>query len=367
MSTADVAVETKTGPGTSHGTSPPQARAASRQPYIVSPLYDWSFFIAAPLLALGLGLLLGDTPFTEDSYLFDFEKSPVDFAIGTFIFAHLFIVVFRSHLNPKIFRLHPARFTLVPLLLFAAIMSSNWVLIACSVLATFWDVYHSGMQTFGLGRIYDARAGNRPQAGRKLDWILNLYLYAGPIAAGAALMDHVEDFHEFSEVGAVFFTVIPAYTASNAQAISLLVIGTGLPFLAFYLFAYWQLWRAGYRVSPQKVALLLSTAACSIYAWGFNPFGMAFFIMNFFHALQYFAIVWWAEKGNMARILGCEGRAWGKPLALLLLLSVGFGYGVFVEAADEHSADWLFGAFLVVSLMHFWYDSFIWSVARKQV
>ena len=115
------------------------------------------------------------------------------------------------------------------------------------------------------------------------------------------------------------------------------------------------------------MALLLSTAACSIYAWGFNPFGMAFFIMNFFHALQYFAIVWWAEKGNMARILGREGRPWGKPLAMVLLLSVGFGYGFFVEAADGYSSDWLFGAFLIVSLMHFWYDSFIWSVAKKQV
>lgn len=338
-----------------------------RKGYIVGPLYDWIFFIASPLLGLALAILLAGTPFDQNSFLFDYQKSVLDFAIGTFIFAHLVIVIFRSHLNPKIFRLHPARFTLIPILLFLAMVTSNWVLVSCSVLATFWDVYHSGMQTFGLGRIYDSRAGNQPHLGRRLDWILNLFLYAGPIAAGATLMDHVEDFHEFSEVGAVFFTSIPAYTASKAHYLTWLVIGTGVPFLIFYLYKYWSFWRAGYQVSPQKVILLLLTGLCSIYAWGFNPFGMAFFIMNFFHALQYFAIVWWAEKGSIARIFGCEGRAWAKPVAIMVLLLVGFGYGVVAESADGDATTWLFAFFLLISLMHFWYDSFIWSVARKQV
>ena len=53
MSTTDVAVETKV----SAPAARPGSRPGSRRPYIVSPLYDWSFFIASPLLALGLGLL----------------------------------------------------------------------------------------------------------------------------------------------------------------------------------------------------------------------------------------------------------------------------------------------------------------------
>ncbi len=349
----------------------PEARIAAAprrgKGFIVAPLYDAVFFIGAPLLALALGLLLAGSPFDRDSALFDHDKSILDFGIGVFIFAHLVIVVFRSHLNPKIFRLYPWRFTLIPLALFLAMGLSTWVLVACSVLATFWDVYHSGAQTFGLSRIYDARAGNPPEPGRRLDWILNLLLYAGPIAAGATLMDHVEDFHEFEEVGAVFFTQIPAYTQSKAHILTWAVIALGLPFLAYYLFAYWRLSRQGYQVSPQKIALLVSTAICSIYAWGFNPFGMAFFIMNFFHALQYFAIVWWSEKGNIGRCFGFEGRRWGGAVALALILGVGLGYGVLAEQTDADGSTWLFSLFLLVSLMHFWYDGFIWSVARKQV
>jgi hypothetical protein len=223
------------------------------------------------------------------------------------------------------------------------------------------------MQTFGLARIYDARAGNDARVGRGLDWILNVLLYAGPIAAGATLMDHVEDFEQFEEVGAVFFTAIPAYAESNAHYLTWAVIGFGAPFLLYYLHAYRRYHRAGYRISPQKVALLLGTAACSIYAWGFNPFGMAFFIMNFFHALQYFAIVWWAENGNLSRALGVAGRAWARPAALAVLLAVGVGYGVLAEHTDADASPWLFKVFLVVSLMHFWYDSFIWSVRRREV
>ena len=41
------------------------------------------------------------------------------------------------------------------------------------------------------------------------------------------------------------------------------------------------------------------TGAVSLYAWGFNPFGHAFFVMNFFHAWQYFAIVWSTDKKNV--------------------------------------------------------------------
>ncbi len=354
--------------------TPPYAKAglgraepAKAQGYIVGPIYDGAFFVGAPLIALALGLLIAGSPLDQESKLFGHDKTPAEFALGAFVFAHLVVVLFRSHLNPRIFRRHPLRFTLVPGLLFLALGLSTWALIACSVLATFWDVYHSGMQTFGLARIYDARAGNSPEVGRRLDWILNLLLYAGPIAAGASLMDHVEDFDEFEQVGAVFFTAIPAHAAANADILTWAVVGFGLPFLAYYLFAYWRYARQGYRVSPQKVALLVSTAVCSIYAWGFNPFGMAFFIMNFFHALQYFALLWWAEHGNIARLLGVAGRSWAKPAALAFLLAVGFGYGLVAESTDAPASPWLFSLFLVISLMHFWYDGFIWSVRAKQV
>jgi len=80
------------------------------------------------------------------------------------------------------------------LLLFLGCWLSSPILVCTSVLATWWDVYHSSLQTFGLGRIYDMRAGNDALAGRRLDYYFNLLLYAGPILGGSALMAHLVDF-----------------------------------------------------------------------------------------------------------------------------------------------------------------------------
>jgi hypothetical protein len=340
---------------------------AKKSSYIAGPVFDWVFFIAAPLIALWLGVMIHDTPIADESIkLLGKESSVANIFIGTFIMAHLVIVFFRSHLNRDIFRQFPLRFTVVPLALFAAMSFSKWMAVFVSVLATWWDVYHSSLQTFGLGRIYDMKAGNDAKVGRRLDFWLNLLLYAGPILGGVTLMDHVQDFSEFKQVGSAFFTAIPAKAVANHRFLTQAVIAIGIPYLCFYVICYRDLARRGYQVSFQKVALLVFTGLCSIYTWGFNTFGEAFFIMNFFHAWQYFAIVWWTEKKNLVKTLGLDGSRWGRPLALTLLLAVGFGYGFWAEMNDGTSGAAL-NLILVISIMHFWYDGFVWSVRKKMV
>ena len=157
-----------------------------RSGYIVGPSFDWVFFLAPPTLALAVGILISGTSFADSEFeIWGHETSWSGFLIGILIHAHVVIVFFRSHGNPGIFKQYPGRFLAVPILLYLAMYFSEWALISVAVLATFWDVYHSGMQTFGFGRIYDARAGNSPTQARTLDLILNQLLYAGPIVGGA--------------------------------------------------------------------------------------------------------------------------------------------------------------------------------------
>lgn len=186
--------------------------------YIGDPVFDIVFLIGSPFLALLLGWIVSTPWIAEQEVEFRGEHfSLVSTFIGSFIMAHLVIVFFRSHLNPRILKLHPIRFWGVPVVLFFGCVFSPWLAVFVSVLATWWDVYHSSLQTFGLGRIYDMKQGNHALQGRRLDYILNLILYMGPILAGATLMDHVEDFDEFQEVGSVFFTAIPAYVDSHSS------------------------------------------------------------------------------------------------------------------------------------------------------
>ena len=339
----------------------------SRRHYIVSPAYDWLLFLLPPVVALLLGVLISDSWLSEGEFeLGGYEHSPAGLFIGIFIQAHLVAVFFRSHGNPAIFRRSPLRFILIPVLLYLGMITSNWVLVSVSVLATFWDVYHSALQTFGFARIYDSRYGNDSVAGRRLDWWLNQWLYAGPILAGVTMIDHFEDFGEFEDLGATFFTAIPAYMEGHQQYFSWVVIALGTAFLGYYLFAQWRLARQGYRVSPLKVYLLASTGLVSIYTWGFNSWGEAFFIMNFFHALQYFGIVWAREQGNMMTLFRVQALPAGKYVALAIFLGLVLSYGLWVELLDTSTTS-LWAVTLTVSIMHFWYDSFIWSVQRQQV
>lgn len=338
-----------------------------RGPYIAGPVYDAVMFIGAPLLALALGVAISGTPLADDEVvLWGNPGTATSIFIGSFIMAHLVLVAVRSHLNRQVFVRHPWRFIAAPLVVLALLCASDWVLAIAIVVTVWWDVVHSSLQTFGLGRIYDARRGNPPTLGRRLDLGLNLLLYAGPVLAGATLLDHLRAFAEFEQVGAVVFRQVPIYAEAHQAALArgLLVLG-GL-YLVVYVLGYLRLRRKGYRVSPQKLALLVFTGACSIYTWGFNSFGEAFFIMNFFHAWQYFGLVWWSERGNLRRCMGLERVRWGGVVALAVMIAGAGAYGVWAECVGSEQRLAL-SVTLVVSLMHFWYDGFIWSVRRQDV
>jgi hypothetical protein len=346
------------------------AKLVTARDYIVAPLYDWLLILLPPVLALAIGISISGTPFADESWeAFGDDYTWAGLLIGMFIHAHLVIVFYRSHGNANIRQLYPFRFLAVPVLLWVGMMINYWFLIFISVLVTFWDVYHSALQTFGFARIYDRKRGNDPNVGRRLDWWLNQLLYAGPIVAGATMMDHFEDlenFDDFEDVVSQLFVRVPAYMDGYHSDIAWAVIAVGTAFVVHYLLSYWRLHRQGYQVSPLKVYLLASTGLVSVYTWGFNSFGEAFFIMNFFHALQYFGIVWAFEHKNMMKLFRVQSLRFGKQIALVLFILPAFGYGLWVEFLDAGIYP-LWGITLVVSIMHFWYDGFVWSVRKQQV
>jgi hypothetical protein len=316
---------------------------------------------------LALGIAVSFTSLADERYvLYGKRESLISVMGGIFTMAHLFIVIFRAYANPAIFKRHTSRFIWTPVILFTAMMLSSWVLVFIFVLAVWWDVYHSSLQTFGLARIYDKKEGNDPKAGRWLDKGINLLLYLGPVLGGVTLFDHIGHFDKFQDVGSAFFSVIPAWARAHHRVLTWATLGIGLPYFIFYVYSYWRMSQEGYRISRQKVLLLVSTGFCSVYTWGFNSFGQAFFIMNFFHALQYFALVWHHEKGNITSAFGMNRLARSWPAGLVFFLAISFGYGIWAKMWGE-STHLAFSVLLTVSIMHFWYDGFVWSVSRREV
>jgi hypothetical protein len=145
------------------------------------------------------------------------------------------------------------------------------------------------------------------------------------------------------------------------------VLAVGGAYVVFYAIAWARLVRAGHRIPLQKVALLVSVAGASIYAWGFLPPIEAFFVSNLFHGAQYFAIVWWFERGSLRKRMRLGDSFHAPLIAFGAFFSIVLGAALFYEAALFNGVRWMLSAALVISLMHFWYDSFIWSVRRHEV
>src|SRR5690606_12367834 len=231
-------------------------------------------FLLPPTLALGLGVFISGTEFSDEVFeLAGRETTWAEISLGALIHAHLGAVLVRSHMNAEIRSLHPFRFFVAPVLLWLAIVSSGWGIAIATVVATFWDVWHSGAQTFGFARIYDRNAGNPPEAGRRLDFALQQLLYAGPILAGVTLLDHLDSFAAFEEVDAWIFASVPARAEGIHGHITTAVVALGGAFLAYYVVAYARLARRGYRLPFTKVFLMVSTGACSITCWAFDSWG----------------------------------------------------------------------------------------------
>jgi len=341
--------------------------SAARSPYIVGRAYDWAFFLSPPILALLLGIGIAGTRFDRGDFsLFGRETTGAALVLGVLVHAHLFAVFFRTHANRSIFRLYPLRFLVVPVVLFAVIRSAPAMGVTAMVVATFWDVWHSAAQTFGLARVYDRNAGNAPLAGRRLDLWINQLLYAGPILAGVTMIDHFDQFAEYEKVDLAALARVPAFMERTHRYWGAAVLIAGAAFVGWYALSYLRLRRAGHRVSPHKVFLIASTGLCSIACWGFNSWGEAFFVMNLVHAVQYLALVWATEHRQLLDRSGLQRFRAGKPVLLFGFGAVLLGYGAFAQLLDP-KLETLWTLTIVVSLLHFWYDGFVWSVRRAQV
>ena len=161
-----------------------------RSPYLVSPAYDWAFFLLPPLISLVIGILISGTSFAERELVFaGHNTTAAKLLLGTIVHAHLVAVLFRSHGNSAIRRQHPLRFFVIPVLLFIIIRASDWIGVTATIVVTWWDVWHSGAQTFGFGRIYDRNAGNLPE--HTIMWQVIIHLVFLVSAFAMAMVDKI--------------------------------------------------------------------------------------------------------------------------------------------------------------------------------
>jgi hypothetical protein len=340
--------------------------------YIQSPKYDWFWIILSPLWAISLGLLMSQGLFQTTASFFDTTESAAFFFYMAITQGHLLITVFRTHANQAVLQRFFWRFTLIPMFVWFGAVSSHWLFVGLFVLMTFWDVYHSALQVFGLGRIYDRKAGNDPNSGRLADYMLCLLMYAGPILSGSLLIDHLTPFKEFGNVddlevmGTVIvgqmFTSIPETVVAEQPLLRMILFGIAAVTVIVYGVSLVRLTRTGYKMPLTKAVFFLGTAVTCVFAWGFNSFGMGFLIANLFHAIQYFALVWVMEQKSIADVFGAGQSLHRVGFRLGCYLAIPLTLGFLSVCFDSVIAR---ATLITCALMHFWWDGFIWSVRSE--
>jgi hypothetical protein len=160
-------------------------------------------------------------------------------------------------------------------------------------------------------------------------------------------------------------TSVPGVLAAQHDGIRLAALLVYAGVIGWTLLDYARAMRAGYRLPAHKLATIVVTGTVSILAWGFSPPLVALVAINLYHAVQYFALVWVKEGGRMTVFASRGGNA-GLRTALLFGMACGI-FGLGYAAALAGRTAWFLAPFVACSLLHFWYDSFVWSVRKRQV
>ena len=260
------------------------------------------------------------------------------------------------------------------------------------LLAILWDKQHSLMQQHGFSRIYDFKAGTGSPSTPKFDlylhWILfgNLFL-TSPFFTPMWLRE--------------LYRLHLPLSAPGVQQVHLVSWSVTGVYLVVYSLHLLIGVRSGHRLNPVKYLFI----AASYFLWYFTAWHVASVLVftiasRLMHGIQYIVIAYCftqkriersGDKESLAaRLLG-KGKlklylAISLAYALVYQLIIGeslsaFGFG-FLDFSSEYKAVpsldlapmsqrggyELFAALVIecCSLIHFYYDSFIWKVRDPQ-
>ncbi len=328
---------------------------------------DHIFIIGSPIFAFLVIALFCEPRFQSGNFLYN-PQTPNWLIISALLLtkSHILLVFLRSHFNQMIYKRFPLRFTLIPFLLLMTMWLSPLSIGVLGFIALYWDEWHSLMQTFGFGRIYDAKLGNDPEIGRKLDigmcFVLGLLPHVILLTfipediRTEALYQYMDIDRDFAEKYGTYFS-----------ATRFPLIGLGVGYILFYFYRYQSLIKEGYKFSKEKLWLLLSTGISAILIASFYSVAEAAYFGNIYHAIQYYFIVYISEGALITKKIKAkkEIETNQKVFYFSMILIV-----CLILAAVRMKSEGIqfIGAFwLLTSLMHFWYDGFIWSVRRQDV
>ena len=98
----------------------------------------------------------------------------------------------------------------------------------------------------------------------------------------------------------------PSLAAQYSGIVATLVVASSAVFLGLYTQHVRSGGGQGLPGSKNKWILYASTGLVSVFAWGFNSFGLGILIMTLFHGIQYLCLVWHSERESICEMFEFE-------------------------------------------------------------
>jgi tetratricopeptide (TPR) repeat protein len=334
------------------------ATAARPKLWILDSWRDLVLYVGTPLLLVPAFALAQARWHPQDIYLFVAAFG----ALG-----HHLPGMIRAYGDRALFERFKWRFIFAPVFLLATCVAFFWWdLKGILLVVFFWGVWHGLMQTYGFCRIYDAKTGTFDALTRRLDFAMCLIWFATAVALSPYRLSDTLDAYYMS--GGPF---IPPDMLRMGQG---LILSAAVAVSVLFAFHFIRTWIAGSRASPVKLALLITSIA---FWWYCNNLvgnilvGIALF--EVFHDVQYLSLVWIYNRNRVEKDSNIGGfmRFVFRRSGSLIGLYVGlvFAYGSLAFINDNLGIDTvkriLTGVVTASTLLHFYYDGFIWKVRER--
>jgi Tfp pilus assembly protein PilF len=334
------------------------ARASRPKLWILDSWRDLILYVGTPLLLLPAFALAQARWSPQDIYLF----------VAAFgAMGHHLPGMIRAYGDRALFERFKWRFIFAPLFLLAVCTAFFWWdLKGILLVVFFWGVWHGLMQTYGFCRIYDAKTGTFDALTRRLDFAMCVIWFATAVALSPYRLSDTLDTYYIC--GGPF--IPPSVVQLGQGLILLLAVAVSVLFVAHFC----RLWIIGKRPNPVKVALLITSIA---FWWYCNNLvanilvGIALF--EVFHDVQYLSLVWIYNRNRVEKDSNIGGfmrfvfRRSGSLIGLYVGLVLAYGSLAYINGhlGIDTVKRILTGVVTASTLLHFYYDGFIWKVRER--
>src|SRR5215831_10683427 len=367
---------------------PATATIRPKQNWVLDPLQDALFIIAAPLIALAFGLIA----FAQLG-----AAAATSFVIVTHIIltvAHHLPTFIRIYGDVDLFKRFKWSFVLgpiVPLAFSTAVLVYLYVhdypveyFLYLYILLALWDPWHFLRQHYGFVRIYDRHNAVAPKIASRMDWWLCVTWFVFiMLASGAWLPDVLSDLYTSAQ--------IPIVLSASIGAINTLEFIAGVAAfgmtLAYGVYLY-QCHRRGLFISWPKVAMIAITFGVMYLTYTPNPwiaelapgwtFKVGFAAVGIVHMTQYLAIVWrynrtLADNSTRSRAGWFRAlhrkRHWqliAAAAALYVAICLAYGNVLTTKHDNRQLMSVLLALGFTSTLLHYYFDGFIWKIRHRQ-